>query len=98
MFIKPAELTGLLARHGLKTGEVTGLGPRASLPAIVRGFIAARRGRITYGEFSRRLDIGQVASTAVSYMGFAVKDGDQPGAGTLAGHETGGGGEDLEGG
>ena len=74
MFIKPAELGGLLARHGLKTGEITGLGPRASLPGVIRGFIAARRGRITYGEFSRRLDIGQVASTAVSYMGFAVKE------------------------
>jgi len=73
MFIKPAELTRLLARHGLKTGEITGLGPRASLPVMLGGFIAARRGRITYGEFSRRLDVGQVTSTAVSYMGFAVK-------------------------
>jgi 2-polyprenyl-6-hydroxyphenyl methylase/3-demethylubiquinone-9 3-methyltransferase len=74
MFIKPAELAGLLARHGLTVGEITGLGPRASVPAVLGGFIAARRGRITYGEFSRRLDIGQVASTAVSYMGFAVKE------------------------
>ena len=98
MFIKPGELAGVLGRHGLKTGEMVGLGPRVSLPAVLASFIAARRGRITYGEFSRRLDIGQVASTAVSYMGFAVKDGDQPGAGPLAGHETGGGGEDLEGG
>jgi 2-polyprenyl-6-hydroxyphenyl methylase / 3-demethylubiquinone-9 3-methyltransferase len=74
MFIKPAELAGLLARHRLKLGEITGLGPRASLPAMLGGFIAARRGRITYGEFSRRLDIGRIASTAVSYMGFAVKE------------------------
>jgi 2-polyprenyl-6-hydroxyphenyl methylase/3-demethylubiquinone-9 3-methyltransferase len=74
MFIKPAELAGLLARYGLTVGEITGLGPRASVPAVLGGFIAARRGRITYGEFSRRLDIGQVASTAVSYMGFAVKE------------------------
>jgi 2-polyprenyl-6-hydroxyphenyl methylase / 3-demethylubiquinone-9 3-methyltransferase len=74
MFIKPAELAGLLARHGLTVGEITGLGPRASVPAILRGFIAMRRGRITSGEFSRRLDIGRVTSTAVSYMGFAVKD------------------------
>lgn len=74
MFIKPAELAGLFARHGLKLGEITGLGPRASLPAVLGGFIAARRGRITYGEFSRRLDIGRVTSTAVSYMGFAIKE------------------------
>jgi len=73
MFIKPAELAGVLARHGLTTGEMTGLGPRAGLPAVLGGFIAARRGRITYGEFSRRLDIGRITSTAVSYMGFATK-------------------------
>jgi 2-polyprenyl-6-hydroxyphenyl methylase / 3-demethylubiquinone-9 3-methyltransferase len=74
MFIKPAELTGVLRRHGLSIGEITGLGPRASRPAMLAGFIAARRGRISYGEFSRRLDMGQVTGTAVSYMGFAVKD------------------------
>jgi 2-polyprenyl-6-hydroxyphenyl methylase / 3-demethylubiquinone-9 3-methyltransferase len=74
MFIKPAELTGLLARHGLKAGEITGLGPRGGLPAVLAGFIAARRGRVTVGEFSRRLDMGRITSTAVSYMGFAVKE------------------------
>lgn len=73
MFIRPGELAGLMARHWLETVEITGLGPRASLPVACAGFIAARRGRITYGEFSRRLDVGQVSSTAVSYMGFAVK-------------------------
>lgn len=73
MFIKPGELTGLMARCGLEVCEITGLGPRASLPVAFAGFIAARRGRIACGEFSRRLDIGQVTSTAVSYMGFAVK-------------------------
>jgi 2-polyprenyl-6-hydroxyphenyl methylase / 3-demethylubiquinone-9 3-methyltransferase len=74
MFIKPAELAGALDRHGLKAGEMAGLGPRASLPAVVAGFIAARRGRITYAEFVRRLDMGRVTSTAVSYMGFATKE------------------------
>ena len=73
MFIKPTELAVVLGRHGLETGEMVGLGPRAKLPAALRGLIAARRGRITYGEFSRRLDIGQVRGTAVSYMGFATK-------------------------
>jgi 2-polyprenyl-6-hydroxyphenyl methylase/3-demethylubiquinone-9 3-methyltransferase len=73
MFIKPAELARVLERHGLQVGEVVGLGPRASLPAMLRGRISAGRGRITYGELSRRLDMGQVRSTAVSYMGFAAK-------------------------
>lgn len=73
MFITPAELAGVLEGHGLTPGEVTGLGPRASPLAVLRGFVAARRGRITYGELSRRLNVGQVSSTAVSYMGFATK-------------------------
>ncbi len=73
MFIKPAELAGVLNRHGLEAGEMVGLGPRAKLPAVLRSFISAHRGRITYGELSRRLDVGRVTSTAVSYMGFAAR-------------------------
>jgi 2-polyprenyl-6-hydroxyphenyl methylase/3-demethylubiquinone-9 3-methyltransferase len=73
MFITPAELAGVLERHGLVPGEMTGLGPRASPRTVLRGLISARRGRITYGELSRRLDVGQVTSTAISYMGFATK-------------------------
>jgi 2-polyprenyl-6-hydroxyphenyl methylase/3-demethylubiquinone-9 3-methyltransferase len=73
MFITPAELAGILERHGLAPGEMTGLGARAKPLAALRDFISARRGRITYGEFSRRLDVGQVSTTAVSYMGFATK-------------------------
>ena len=73
MFIKPGELAGVLEGHGLRIGEMAGLGPRASLAAVFASFVAARRGRITYGEFSRRLDAGRITSTAVSYMGFATK-------------------------
>jgi 2-polyprenyl-6-hydroxyphenyl methylase / 3-demethylubiquinone-9 3-methyltransferase len=74
MFIRPAELAGALARHGLTIGEITGLGSRARLPAVLASYAAVRRGRITYGEFSRRLDIGRVKSTAVSYLGYATRE------------------------
>jgi 2-polyprenyl-6-hydroxyphenyl methylase / 3-demethylubiquinone-9 3-methyltransferase len=73
MFITPAGLAAILERHGLAPGGMTGLGARAKPLAALRSFISARRGRITYGELSRRLDVGQVSSTAVSYMGFATK-------------------------
>ena len=73
MFITPAELAGILERHGLAPGEMTGLGARARPLAVLRSYASARLGRITYGELSRRLDVGQVSSTAVSYMGFATK-------------------------
>jgi 2-polyprenyl-6-hydroxyphenyl methylase/3-demethylubiquinone-9 3-methyltransferase len=62
-----------LHRHGLVVGELVGLGPRAKLPTMLRSFISAGKGRITYGELSRRLDFGQMRSTAVSYMGYAAK-------------------------
>ena len=73
MFITPAELAGVLTRHGLAPAEMTGLGARAKPLAVLRSLASARRGRITYGELSRRLNVGQVRSTAVSYMGFATK-------------------------
>ena len=72
-FITPRELAAVMERHGLAPQEVTGLGPRARPLAVLRAFVGARRGTISYGELSRRLDVGRVSSTAVSYMGFAAK-------------------------
>jgi 2-polyprenyl-6-hydroxyphenyl methylase/3-demethylubiquinone-9 3-methyltransferase len=73
MFITPAELGAILERHGLAPGEMIGLGPRARPLTLLRSLASARLGRITYGELSRRMDVGQVSSTAISYMGFATK-------------------------
>jgi 2-polyprenyl-6-hydroxyphenyl methylase/3-demethylubiquinone-9 3-methyltransferase len=73
MFVTPAELTAVLRRHGLLPGDITGLAPRANPLAVLRAYGGARRGRISYGELSRRLDVGPVTSTALSYMGFAAK-------------------------
>jgi len=53
--------------------EVVGLAPRTNPPKVLLNFIRAQRGRISYGELSRRLDIGQVRNTRISYMGFATK-------------------------
>jgi 2-polyprenyl-6-hydroxyphenyl methylase / 3-demethylubiquinone-9 3-methyltransferase len=73
MFITPAELAAVLEHHGLALGGTAGLGARAKPLTVLRGYLSARRGRISYGELSRRLDVGKVTSTAVSYMGFATK-------------------------
>lgn len=73
MFIKPAELAHSLQDHRLRMGEVVGLAPRASAPRVLLNFVRANRSRISYGELSRRLDIGEVKNTRVSYMGFATK-------------------------
>jgi len=78
MFIKPTELAAILERHRLAVGETTGLGARAMPLAVLRSLVDARLGRITYGELSRRLDVGQVKSTAISYMGFATRQRSRP--------------------
>jgi 2-polyprenyl-6-hydroxyphenyl methylase/3-demethylubiquinone-9 3-methyltransferase len=74
MFIKPEELVAALGRHWLHIGEIVGLGPRSSKVRTVMSFISANRGWISYGELSRRLDVGEVKTRSVSYMGYATKD------------------------
>jgi 2-polyprenyl-6-hydroxyphenyl methylase / 3-demethylubiquinone-9 3-methyltransferase len=73
MFIKPEELDQALDRAGLRLEEVIGLGPRSSKPRVLVNFVRANRGRISYGELSRRLEAGQVKNTNLSYMGWATK-------------------------
>ena len=73
MFIRPDELTDALARHGLVVQEIVGLGPRTNPLSSLLAMRAARQGRISYGELSRRLDFGRLRSKSVSYMGFAIK-------------------------
>jgi 2-polyprenyl-6-hydroxyphenyl methylase / 3-demethylubiquinone-9 3-methyltransferase len=72
MFITPQELADALDCAGLRMEETVGLGPRSSKPHVLVNFVRAKRGRISYGELSRRLDAGQVQSTSLSYMGFAT--------------------------
>lgn len=73
MFIAPEELGASLDRHGMDLVEVAGLAPRAGILTMLTGLRDTRRGRMSYGELSRRLDFGRVESLQVSYMGFAVR-------------------------
>jgi 2-polyprenyl-6-hydroxyphenyl methylase/3-demethylubiquinone-9 3-methyltransferase len=73
MFIRPDELRVILERHGIDVAEVAGLAPRAGAFTILTALHRARRGRISYGELSRRLDFGRVRSLGLSYMGVAVR-------------------------
>jgi 2-polyprenyl-6-hydroxyphenyl methylase / 3-demethylubiquinone-9 3-methyltransferase len=75
MFITPAELTATMRRHGLEPGEITGLGPRTAKARLLLDFVRAKRGRISYGELSRRMDAGPVKDTSASYMGYATRAG-----------------------
>ncbi|NMR31596.1 bifunctional 2-polyprenyl-6-hydroxyphenol methylase/3-demethylubiquinol 3-O-methyltransferase UbiG [Crystallibacter degradans] len=76
-FIKPSELASLLIGNGLQPAGLSGLAPRANPLAMLHSFVQAWRGRISYGELSRRLHFGQVRRTSLSYMGYAVKRQDR---------------------
>ncbi|OQS12809.1 3-demethylubiquinone-9 3-O-methyltransferase [Nocardia donostiensis] len=73
MFIKPDELNAILRQRGMSPGEIVGLGPKRPGPQFVMNLMRARRGKITYGELSRRLDFGRIKSTVISFMGYATK-------------------------
>jgi 2-polyprenyl-6-hydroxyphenyl methylase / 3-demethylubiquinone-9 3-methyltransferase len=73
MFITPKELVVILGRHGLRIGEIVGLGSRSRKSLVLLNLIRANRGRISYGELSRTLDAGRIRSTSLSYMGYATK-------------------------
>ncbi|TDD23975.1 3-demethylubiquinone-9 3-O-methyltransferase [Kribbella turkmenica] len=73
MFVKPTDLEETLRRHGLRLGGITGLGPRSNKASLLWNFVQARRGRISFGQLSRRMNVGEVKDTAVSYMGYATK-------------------------
>lgn len=75
MFIKPSELRVALDRHGLRLGEITGLGPRTNKAVLLWYYVLARRGRISFGRFSRLMNVGRIRATNVSYMGYATKAG-----------------------
>ena len=74
LFIKPEELGACLGGHGLRLAETIGLGPRENKASVLWNFIQARRGRITFGQLSRRLNVGQVKNTSLSYLGYATKE------------------------
>lgn len=74
MFIKPPELEETLHRHGLRVDEITGLGPRINKASLLWNVTRVRRGRLTFGELSRLMDVGQVKGTRMSYLGCATKN------------------------
>lgn len=72
-FIKPADLHRVLLGHGLANEDLVGLGPGCGPLKMFRLLRERARGRITYGELGRRLDLKVVADTSVMYAGYARK-------------------------
>ena len=72
-FIKPAELTDLLADSGLELGGLTGLAPSAPPPQLILDLVRLRLGRFSFGEFGRRSMFRETSDKSVVYAGYAVK-------------------------
>lgn len=72
-FIKPAELLGTLAEHGLENRDLTGLKASANPIQATRILRARKRGEISYLEAMRRLDVRESRDKNVLYAGYAVK-------------------------
>lgn len=73
MCVRPGELVEVMGRHGLQAGDIVGLGPRSTNPLRLLDMTRAARGRLPWGEMSRRLDFGRTRFTGISYMGYAVR-------------------------
>jgi 2-polyprenyl-6-hydroxyphenyl methylase/3-demethylubiquinone-9 3-methyltransferase len=73
MFIRPDELRRELEHHSLVPRGLTGLKPRAPALRVVRALRRRRRGRLTYAEAVREMDVGESPDTSVSYIGYARK-------------------------
>jgi len=72
-FLPPSELKGRAAEQGMTVEEVVGLGPRASIRTALATYAGLRRGTLTYRQVSERMDMGRTRSSALFYMGYAVR-------------------------
>jgi 2-polyprenyl-6-hydroxyphenyl methylase / 3-demethylubiquinone-9 3-methyltransferase len=72
-FIKPEELTHVLADSGLDVAGTTGLAPSAPPPKLLLDLARLRLGSFTYGEFGRRNIFHETSDLTVLYAGYAVK-------------------------
>lgn len=72
-FIKPDELSHMLAQHGLSQGEVRGISTHHNLVSILLDFRRRAKGQISFRELGRRLAFRESDELDVSYMGYAVK-------------------------
>ena len=80
MFIKPAELVAIMAHCGLVSREMRGIAPRRRNPfSMLWTLHGIRKGRLRKEEMAARLGLCESESLALSYMGFAVKQGELTG-------------------
>ncbi|MGZ4064841.1 MAG: methyltransferase domain-containing protein, partial [Bacteroidia bacterium] len=73
LFIKPRELKVLLAANQLEWKTLRGASFTGSPLELLRNLRLRKKGLLTYGQLGERLQLRESSSTAVFYMGYAVK-------------------------
>jgi 2-polyprenyl-6-hydroxyphenyl methylase/3-demethylubiquinone-9 3-methyltransferase len=73
MYITPTELERVLTVHGLVQQDLVGLRPGGNPIALMIAARRVRRGQMSVGELGRRAPWVRTKSTAISYMGYALK-------------------------
>jgi 2-polyprenyl-6-hydroxyphenyl methylase / 3-demethylubiquinone-9 3-methyltransferase len=73
MFIKPAELRAILAKHGLGPRETVGINPAGSPLRALRALHQLKHGSISYAEIGTRIPMAVGRRTPIQYAGYAIK-------------------------
>jgi 2-polyprenyl-6-hydroxyphenyl methylase / 3-demethylubiquinone-9 3-methyltransferase len=74
MFIKPAEIKALLLENRLSWKSHRGIIPDSSYLKMLRLLRKRAKGDLTYEEFGRKFHMVESNSTAIMYLGWAVRD------------------------
>jgi 2-polyprenyl-6-hydroxyphenyl methylase/3-demethylubiquinone-9 3-methyltransferase len=72
-FIKPRELVDAMAENGLEGRDLRGIAPSAGGLSSLRDLYRLARGKSSYRDLGHRIRGAEIRSTAVAYMGYAVR-------------------------
>lgn len=72
-FIKPSELVATMAKNGLSGRDLRGMALSGIGLSSLRELYRLVRGKSSYRDVSRRIQGAEVRSTAVAYLGYAVR-------------------------
>jgi 2-polyprenyl-6-hydroxyphenyl methylase / 3-demethylubiquinone-9 3-methyltransferase len=72
-FVKPRELTALLAARGIEPQELLGMAPKPHPLRIALLALRLHKGKLGYREFGEAIRFGLTSDTSVSYLGWGVR-------------------------
>ncbi len=73
MFIRPHEMAAHLRAAGLTPRDIVGIAPGVAPPRAIALMRARVKGRLTYGQFGRALQIAESRDASSLYAGTAIK-------------------------